>query len=134
MAHVQQGVLIIAGDELDRMDQLLLVGVIEQKREVLNGLVSEPPAAGLLPRQMLVKDLNPVTRARELLATHGSGRSAADDCDVCHLDISLTAPNSARGVRNPFAGWPCRQRAVSVDRKNDQSKSSDEYSTEESRG
>src|SRR5258706_10341225 len=50
---------------------------------------------------MLVENINCVTRTGQLLAAHRTGRSPADDRNVCHLDIFLTASNFRRRVAEP---------------------------------
>jgi hypothetical protein len=99
--------------------------------------VREPAAARLLPGKMLVKKLNRVTRPGQLLAAHRAGRSAADDRNVCHLGIFLTASDSVAGSLNNIAE-PAKRlgpvlQAILCDREDNHRKSSEEYSTEESR-
>src|SRR5258707_14422087 len=80
---------------------------------------------------MLVENLHFVAGAGELLAAHSPRGSAADDRNVCHVDVSLTAPRfRARGAE-PVRRLARPSRGHSIDRKHDQSKSSEEYSTEE---
>jgi hypothetical protein len=66
--------------------------------------MGQPTAARLFPSEMLVKNIDGMTRAGQLLAAHGAGRSAADDRNFCHLDIFLTASNSVAGSRNRSGG------------------------------
>src|SRR5579862_8115632 len=82
--HLEPGPLLVAGNQIDRMNQLLGIGVVEQKRKALNGFVSQPAAAGLFPGEMFVKDFYRVTGAGKLFATDGTGRTATDDCNLCH--------------------------------------------------
>jgi hypothetical protein len=42
-------------------------------------------AAWFFPRETLVKNIDGMTSARQLLAAHRAGRSPADDRNVCHL-------------------------------------------------
>jgi len=84
VAHLEFGALFVAGDEFDRVDELFGIGIIEKKWKPLNGFVSEAAAAGFLPCEMLVKNVNSVAGAGELFATHRSRRSAADDYDFSH--------------------------------------------------
>ena len=81
---------------------------------------------------MLVKNIYRVARARKLFTAHRAGWSAADDRNICHVRVSLTASNSVAGMRNPLAGRPCLL-GRSSDWKNNQTKTREEYSTEESR-
>src|SRR4030095_3871378 len=37
MGHVERGALLVAGDEFDRVDEFLGIGVVEKERETLNG-------------------------------------------------------------------------------------------------
>src|SRR6266849_11153318 len=100
MGHFESGVLLFAADQLDGIHQFLGIAIIEQKREALNGLVRQAAAAGFFPRQVLVKKVDLVARARELFTTHCAGRSAADDRYLCHGRDLLSAFNSvpARGT------------------------------------
>src|SRR5882724_12520707 len=88
VAHFEFGALLVAGDELDGVDQFFWIGIVEKKREALNGFVGEAAAAGFLPREMLVKNVDGVAGAGELFATHCSGRTAADNYDFSH-QVSL---------------------------------------------
>ncbi len=106
MSHVECGALVIAADQLDGVHQFLRIGIVEQEREALDGLVGEAAAAGLLPCQVLVKNIYRVARARKLFTAHRAGWSAADDRNICHVRVSLTASNSVAGMRNPLAGRP----------------------------
>src|ERR1700739_1486455 len=120
IAHFELGALFVAGDELDRVNQLFGIRIVEQKREALDGFMSEAAAAGFLPRQMLVKDIDGVAGAGQLLAAHGAGRTAAYDYDFSH-QVSLAK------VR-PF------ETKSSSDGENRQDKTSQEYSTENRSG
>src|SRR5207302_7018763 len=84
VAHFKFGALFVAGDEFDRVDELFGIGIVEKKWKPLNGFVREATAAGFLPCEMFVKDVNSVAGAGELFATHRSRRSAADDYDFSH--------------------------------------------------
>jgi hypothetical protein len=44
----------------------------------------QPAAAGFFPGQMLVENIDGVTRTGQLFAAHRAGRAAADDRNVCH--------------------------------------------------
>src|SRR6266436_9585220 len=88
IAHFEFGALFVAGDELDGVNQFFWIGIVEEKRKALNGFVSEAAAAGFLPREMLVKNIDGVAGAGELFATHCSGRTAADNYDFSH-QVSL---------------------------------------------
>src|SRR5258708_30030375 len=103
MGHLERGAMLLAADQLDGVHQFLGIGIIKQEGEALNGLVRQAAAAGLFPRQVLVKKFDRVARARELFATHCAGRSAADDCYLGHGRVSLSASNSDPGRGNP----PC---------------------------
>jgi len=83
--QVQLGALILRADDLDVSHQFLWMGIVQQKREVLGGFISEPAAARLFPRQPLIKNIYRVSRARELFPAHGARRSATDDDNVSHL-------------------------------------------------
>ena len=92
--------MFFAADQLDGIHQFFRIGIIEQEREALDCLVRQAAAAGFFPRQMLVKKIDLVARARELFTTHRAGRSAADDRYLGHGRVSLSAINSvpARGI------------------------------------
>jgi len=92
--------LLFAADQLDGIHEFFWVGIIEQKREALNGFVRQPAAAWFFPCQVLVKKIDFVARASQLLATHRAGRSTADDRYLGHVRVSLSAINSvpARGI------------------------------------
>src|SRR6266446_6032716 len=94
MAHIQHHALLVAADQLDRTHQLFGIGIIEEKREALDGFMGQPPAARLFPGQVLVKNVDAVSGARQLLATHRSGWPATDDCNLCHVLISGQGPHS----------------------------------------
>src|SRR5437016_3795099 len=101
MGHVQRGVLLFATDQFDGIHQLLGIGIIEQEWKTLNGFVREAAAARFFPRQVLVKKIDLVARARELFATHRAGRSAADDRYLSHARVSLSVFNSVPGRGTP---------------------------------
>ena len=107
MRHFQRGALIVAADELDRMNQFFGIRIIQQEREALDGFMGQSAAAGLFPCQVLVKNMDFVPRARELLTAHRAGRSAADDRYLCHDRISLMAskPVRGRGTLQAAAGF-----------------------------
>jgi hypothetical protein len=54
-------------------------------------------AAGLFPSQMLIEDLYLVSGAGQLLPAHRTGRSTANDCDLCHDPVSLLASTPSLG-------------------------------------
>src|SRR5262249_1540495 len=72
MRHVERGALLIAGNQLDGVNEFLGISVFEQKREALNGFVGEAAAARLFPGEMLVKDFYRVTCAGKFRAAHGT--------------------------------------------------------------
>ncbi len=88
IGHFELGALFVGGNQVDGVDQFLGVGIVEKKREPLDGFVSESAAAGLFPCEMFIKNANGVAGAGKLFATHRAGRSAADDYDFSHL-VSL---------------------------------------------
>ena len=87
--HFEDGAMFLAANELDGVNELLGIRIVEQERETLDGFVGESAAAGLFPREMLVKKIHFVTGASELLATHCAGGSAANDCNFGHSLLSL---------------------------------------------
>src|SRR5437763_485069 len=87
--HFEDGAMFLAANELNGVNELLGIRIVEQERETLDGFVGESAAAGLLPREMLVKKIHFVTGASELLATHCAGGSAANDCNFGHSLLSL---------------------------------------------
>ena len=93
--------MLFAADQLDGIHQFLGIGIIEQEGETLNRFVGQAAAAGFFPRQMLVKKVDLVARARELFTAHRAGRSAADDRYLSHGRVSLRAFNSVPGRGNP---------------------------------
>jgi hypothetical protein len=97
VGHIQRGAMIVTADQFDGMNQFFGIGIVQQEGKALDGLVSEPAAARFFPGQMLVKKLNRMARPGQLLAAHRAGRSAADDRNVCHLGIFLTASDSVAG-------------------------------------
>ncbi len=117
VAHFKLGALFVAGDELDGVNKFFWIGIVEQKREALDGFMSEAAAAGFFPREMLVKNVDGVAGAGQLFATHCAGRTAADDYDFSH-QVALAK------VR------PCSSTNSSSDGENRQDQSSEEYSTE----
>ena len=100
VGHFERGMLLLAADQLDGIHQFFGIGIIKQEREALNGFVRQSAATGFFPSQVLIKKMNLVARARELLTAHCAGRSAADDCYLGHSCVSLSAINSvpARGT------------------------------------
>src|SRR5206468_10546903 len=98
--HFERGVMLFAADQLDGIHQFFRIGIVEQKREALDRLVRQSAAARFFPRQVLVKKIDLMARASELLTAHCAGRSAADDCYLGHSCVSLSAINSvpARGT------------------------------------
>ncbi len=67
----------------------------------MNGFVGQAAAARFFPRQVLVKKIDFVARARELFTTHRAGRSTADDRYLSHGRVSLSAFNSVPGRGTP---------------------------------
>src|SRR5262249_10605724 len=61
--HFERRALIVARDQLNRTNQLLWMGVVQQEGVSLRRLVCEPAAAWLFPRKMLIKNHNFVPRA-----------------------------------------------------------------------
>src|SRR5215467_12822403 len=84
MRHFERRPMLVAADQLNGMNELLWIGILEQKREALDGFVGESAAAGLFPGEVLVKNCYFVTRAGELLAAHCPGGPAANDCNFGH--------------------------------------------------
>jgi len=70
VAHFEPGALLIAGDELDGVNEFFGIRIVEQERKALNGLMREAAAAGLFPREVFVEDANGMTGAGQLFATH----------------------------------------------------------------
>src|SRR5205807_4787331 len=101
MGHIERGVLLFAADQFDGIHQLLGIGIIEQEWKALNGFVRQAAAARFLPRQVLVKKIDLVARARELFAAHRAGRSAANDRYLSHGRVPLSAFNSVPGRGTP---------------------------------
>src|ERR1700694_2477830 len=93
MRHIERGVVLFAADQLDGIHQLLGIGIIKQEWKALNGLVRQPAAAGLFPRQVLVKKIDLVARARKLFTAHCPGRSPADDRYLSHVRVRPWARN-----------------------------------------
>jgi hypothetical protein len=56
------------------------VCVVEEERKALDRFVREAATTGFFPREVLIKNLNFVPRARKLLSAHCAGGPAADDC------------------------------------------------------
>ncbi len=79
MRHFERHTLIVAADQVDRAHQFLCVRVFEEKRKAFHRFVREAAAAGLFPREMLIKNPDFVSRSRKLLTAHCAGGSAADD-------------------------------------------------------
>src|SRR5216684_4685577 len=100
MWHLKRGVMIFAADQLDGIHQFFWIRIIKQEREALDRLVRQAAAAGFFPRQMFVKKIDFVARARKLFTAHCAGRSSANDCYLGHGCVSLSAINSvpARGI------------------------------------
>src|ERR1700739_2551134 len=76
--------MVFRRNDLDVANQLLWTRVIEQKRIVLRGFVGQPAAARLFPRQMLVKNVNGMPGAGQLLATECARRPTTDNHIVSH--------------------------------------------------
>jgi hypothetical protein len=56
--------------------------------------MSQTTAAGFFPSEALIKNVDLVSRARNLLTAHRAGRSAADNRNLSHDPISLLVSNS----------------------------------------
>ena len=84
MRHLESRAVLLAADELDGMNEFFRIGIVEQKREALNGFVRQSAAAGFFPRQVFVEKIYFVPRARELLTAHCAGGPAANDCNFRH--------------------------------------------------
>src|SRR5207249_10359772 len=97
MGHVAGCVLRFSTDQLDGLHQFLGIGIIEQEWKALNGFVRQAADAGFFPRQVLVKKIDLVARARELLTTYRAGRSASVDRYLIHGRVSLSPFNSVPG-------------------------------------
>ena len=65
MRHVERRAMIVAADQLDGMHQFFRIRIVEQEREALDGFVREPAAARLLPRQVLVENIDRMSGARQ---------------------------------------------------------------------
>ena len=81
--------MLIAADQLDLANQFFWIRIVQQEREALDRFMRQPAAARLFPRQVLVKNRNFISGARQLLAAHGPGRSSADDRYLSHSCASL---------------------------------------------
>jgi hypothetical protein len=79
MLQIQFRALIFRADNFHIADKFFGMRIIQKKREALRGFMSEPAAAGFLPRKVFVKNLNGVARARKLFATNRAGRTATDN-------------------------------------------------------
>src|SRR5260370_18275046 len=86
MGHVERGVVLFAADQLDGIHQLLGIGIIKKEREALNGFVRQAAAAGFFPGEVLVKKIDCVAPAPELVSPHpdapapAAARSPAPTC------------------------------------------------------
>jgi hypothetical protein len=89
MRHFEGGAMFLAAYKFDGMNELFGIRIVEQEREALDGFVCESSAAGLFPGEVLVKKMDFVTGASELLATHCAGGPAANDCNFGHSVLSL---------------------------------------------
>src|SRR5579863_7759843 len=114
MRHVERRAVIVAADQLNGTYQFFRIWIVEQKGEVLNGLVSQPAAARLLPRQVLIENTNRMSGARKFRAAHCARGSAADDRYVRHLAFSdcvevrrrvEVLPGVTSRLRCPFPCW-----------------------------
>src|SRR5579871_1732420 len=101
LRHFESGALIVARDEFDGVNQFFGMGILEKKRVTLRCLVSEAAAARLFPRQMLIKNDDFVSRARQLLAAHRAGRPAADDRNLRHGTTSVVSRTGGYQARTP---------------------------------
>src|ERR671923_478855 len=136
MGHFEGGVMLLAADELDGVDELFGIGIVEQEREALDGFVSESSAAGFLPGEMLVKKIYLVAGSRELLATHSAGGPAAYDCNFGHR--SFVIPVCVLSLRTMPPGPVMRELETKAfqnatplgDGEDHQAETSEEYSTE----
>src|SRR5579872_335161 len=99
-------------------------------------------AARLLPRQVLIENIYRMSGARQLRTAHCARRSAADDRYVRHLAFSdcvevrrrveVLVPGHIEVV-TPVSCWPRQKTGNSTDREDNHAKTSEEYSTEDSR-
>src|SRR5882762_3423084 len=133
VGHFERCVLLLAADQLDGIYQFFGIGIIKQEREALNGFVGQSAATGFFPSQVLIKKINLVARAPELLTAHCAGRSAADDCYMGHGRVSLRAFSRVRArgtsVMRSLGDWSYRDGALG-EGKDHQAKARLEYSTE----
>src|SRR5579863_10539953 len=141
MRHVERRAVIVAADQLNGTYQFFRIWIVEQKGEVLNSLVSQPAAARLLPRQVLIENTNRMSGARKFRAAHCARGSAADDRYVRHLAFSdcvevrrrvEVLPRSHIEVAMPVL-LLAPPNGQSTDREDNHAKTSEEYSTEDSR-
>ena len=105
MRHFECGAMFLTADEFDGVNQLFWIGIVEQKREALDGFVGESAAAGFFPGEVLVKKIYFVTGAGQLLATHCTGRPAANDCNFSH-NVLFAQPTSFLGEATPASRTP----------------------------
>src|ERR1700704_650857 len=103
MSHLERSTMLIAADEFDFSDQFFRVGIIEEKRETLDGFVGQAAAAGLFPSQMFIEYGDVVASAGELFAAHGARRPTPDNRYFSHCYIFLACRKSI-GMRNASFG------------------------------
>jgi len=100
MLEIELNVLIFAVDQIYGVNEFFGTGILEQEREALHGFVSEAAAAGFFPREVLLENVDGIAGASELFAAHGTGRTAADDCNFCHGQSQCrTSSISRRGIQ-----------------------------------
>src|ERR1700730_9540493 len=105
MGHLKRSMMLIAADDIDFADQFFGVGIIQEKREALNGLVGQATTAGLFPSQMLIKNCDVIARAGELLAAHRTRRTTADNRYFSHCYIFLACRKSIGMRKASFGGF-----------------------------
>src|ERR1700722_5513893 len=94
MGHLQRSMMFFAADDVDFSDQFFGVGVVEEKRKTLNGLMGQAAAAGLFPSQVLIKNGDVISSAGELLAPYGARRTTTDNRYFSHCYIFLACRKS----------------------------------------
>src|ERR1700692_26307 len=94
MGHLQRSVMFFAADDVDFSDQFFGVGIIEEKRKTLDGLVGQAAAAGLFPSQMLIEYGDIIASTGELFAAHGARGTTTDDRFFSHCYIFLACRKS----------------------------------------
>src|ERR1700730_17370102 len=82
MVEAQLCAISFAGDQLDALNHFLGMRAIEKKRIAAEGFMSEPPAAGLFPGEVLVEKADLEAGRCQALGAESSGWSSAHNGDA----------------------------------------------------